>query len=112
MNIIKHLLILLSILLIITSCEDDYLTINAFEAEGTTVNYNLPDTSSTLQVAVVSFQCSRKKSDNVEKIFEQIDLIMNSNSSVHISAQPVHKPLPSIIQQSGNGYSNKHRDRT
>lgn len=84
MNKIKQIFLLLSGLLIITSCKDDYLTINGFEAEGTTVNYNLPDTSSTLQVAVVSFQCSRKKSDNLEKIFEQIDLIMHSNPEVEI----------------------------
>lgn len=84
MNKIKYIFILLSTLLIITSCEDDYLTINAFEAEGTTVNYNLFDTSSTLQVAVVSFQCYRQKTDNIKKIFEQIDLIMNSNPEVEI----------------------------
>lgn len=84
MNKIKHLVLLLSTLFIVTSCEDDYLTINAFEAEGTTVNYNLPDTSSTLQVAVVSFQCSKLKRNNIEGIFEQIKLIMNSNPEVEI----------------------------
>ncbi len=84
MNTIKHLLLLISTLLIITSCEDDYLTINAFEAEGTTINYNLPDTSSTLQVAVVSFKCSRQKSDNIKRIFEHIESIKNYNPDVEI----------------------------
>jgi len=83
-NKIKHLLLLLSILLIITSCEDDYLTINAFEAEGTTVNYNLPDPSSKLHVAVVSFKCSRQKSDNIKRILEHIESIMNSIPEVEI----------------------------
>lgn len=84
MNIIKLLFLLLSTLLIITSCEDDYLTINAFEAEGTTVNYNLPDTSATLHVAVVAIQCSKYKIDNIEKIFKKIDFIMASDPEVEI----------------------------
>ena len=71
-------------MVIVAGCEDDYLTINAFEAEGTTTNYSLPDTTATLQVAVVSFQCSRQKTENVQRIFEHIESIMNSNPDVEI----------------------------
>lgn len=78
------LFLLLSALVIIIGCEDDYLTINAFEAEGTTVNYTLPDTSSTLQVAVISLQCSKQKNKNIEKSFEFLDSIMNVNPEVDL----------------------------
>lgn len=86
---IKSLLIinqffLLSGVLFMMGCENDYLTINAFEAEGTTVNYNLPDTTSTLQVAVVSLTCSKQKSENLQKISECIRLVMSANPGVEL----------------------------
>lgn len=84
MNTIKRLLLLISTLPLITGCVDDYLTINAFEAEGTTIKYNLADTSSVLKVAVVSFQCSRQKSDNIRRIYEHIGSIMNYDPEVEI----------------------------
>jgi (R)-amidase len=80
----NQLFLLFNTLITITSCEDDYLTINAFEAEGTTVNYNLPDTSATLKVAVVSVQCSKYKIDNIEKIYKKIDFLMASDPEVEI----------------------------
>jgi predicted amidohydrolase len=84
MSIVKQLLLILSTFLLLTGCDNDYLTINAFEAEGTTINYNLPDTSSLLKVAVVSIECSKQKVNNIEKIYAQIESIMNSNPEVEL----------------------------
>ncbi len=77
---------LLLALIVITACEEDYMTINAFEAEGTTIDYHLPDTTATLEVAVVSLTCSKNKDKNLEKVFQTIESVMQTNPEVELIA--------------------------
>ncbi len=119
-----HIVLLFIILLCITGCEDDYLTINAFEAEGTTIDYNLPDTSATLNVAVVSLQASKQKNDNIKTILEYIESIANSNPGVELISfgesmtgwyagtpsyiSEIAEPIPGQFTDSLAFYAKKH----
>lgn len=80
-NRFQYLIAVLSVLiagLLAPRCEDDYLTINAFEAEGVNIGYELADTTSTLRVAVVAMTCSEQKGENLTKIKSFIDEIMQT----------------------------------
>lgn len=87
-----------------SACEEDYLTINAFEAEGTTVGYGVSDTSATLRVAVVSMECSKNKADNIEKIIDYIENIIASDPEIELisfgeSITGWYAEQPSYIEQ-------------
>lgn len=79
-----YLCVTLFFLLFVSACEDDYLTINAFEAEGTTVNYHAKDTGIALKVAIVSMICSPEKEDNLQKIIDFIEMIMRTEPDVEL----------------------------
>ena len=70
--------VILCTLFIIQGCEEDYLTINPFEAEGTTIDFQPENASDSLNVAVVSMNCSENKEDNLLKIKSIINSIMSS----------------------------------
>ncbi len=87
-----------------SACEKDYLTINAFEAEGTIVGYSVSDTSATLKVAVVSIECSKNKADNIEKVIDYIEYIMISNPETELisfgeSITGLYAEEPAYIKQ-------------
>jgi predicted amidohydrolase len=65
-------------LILIQGCEKDYLTINPFEAEGTTNDFLPGNALDSLHIAVVSMKCSEKKEDNLIKIKSIINSIMSS----------------------------------
>ena len=48
---------------IIQGCEDNFLTIIPFEAEGTAIDFHSESTSDRLHVAVLSIKCSEYKGD-------------------------------------------------
>lgn len=68
--------LLLGTLLCITGCEKDYLVINAFEAEGTTIDFKIENPTDSIKVAVVSMRCEKDKQMNQRKIIEIIESVM------------------------------------
>lgn len=83
----KYFLFILVLILSIsyfTSCEDDYLVINAFEAEGTNINYETGNSTDSLTVAVVSMKCSRDKDENIMKISSFVNEIVSSDPGIDL----------------------------
>ncbi len=81
---IFRLKIFFALIILNSGCEKDYLTINAFEAEGTTVLYEPDNTGKSLKVAVVSMKCSFSIEENVQKIIDYIKEIVDLEPSVNL----------------------------
>lgn len=75
---------LLYVLFLLQGCEDDYLTINSFEAEGTNIDFQPVNASDSLYVSVVSMVCSEDKEDNLLNIKGIIDSIMLSEPKTEL----------------------------
>lgn len=77
-------LIFLFSLLLFQNCEDNYLVINAFEAESAKLKYEDKNSSDSLNVAVVSMTCSKEKSENIHRINSFISEIMESDPQTEL----------------------------
>jgi predicted amidohydrolase len=78
-------LLLIPLSIFFFSCNKEEAPISLFELESGNVDYNNPSSSSSsLNVAVVSLNCSKIKSDNVTKVISKINEIKSAHPETEL----------------------------
>lgn len=80
----KSIALLLVCSIIFSTCEEDLLVINPFEAAGTTVSYSETHQQGSLHVAVVAMHCDSDKASNLNKLTQFVEQIMTTHPQTEI----------------------------